>query len=97
MKTLTLFTWGYWGWGNCTEQFVEATDAIEDQRGFRPPFFVDVRISRSVRAVGFNGNAFGKMLGPKRCHWMKSLGNKRIVTSTSPMSPLDHQEAVQWR
>ena len=63
---------------------MEATDAIEEQRGFRPPIFVDVRISRSVRAVGFNGNAFGKMLGPKRYHWMKSLGNERIVTGTGP-------------
>jgi hypothetical protein len=39
---ITLFSWGYWGWGNVTRQFVEAVDAAEASRGFAPPLFVDV-------------------------------------------------------
>jgi hypothetical protein len=82
--TVTLFTWGYFGWGNATAQLVAAVDAVEQARGFAPPLFVDTRIQRSVRAKGFNGNAFGKLLGDARHRWMKSLGNKHIETRTGP-------------
>lgn len=78
--TTTLFTWGYFGWGNATAQLVEAVDAVERSRGFNPPLFVDVRIRRAVRAKGFQGNAFGELLGPERHRWMKSLGNRCILT-----------------
>ena len=77
-KPITLFSFGYWGWGTSTPQLVKAVDAVEKSRGFKPPIFVDTRISRSVRAPGFNGGAFGKLLGDARYHWMKSLGNERI-------------------
>jgi hypothetical protein len=80
----TLFSWGYYGWGNATAQLVEAVDAVEKARGFEPPLFVDTRIRRSVRAVGFTGDAFEKRLGPERHRWMKSLGNKHILTRTGP-------------
>ncbi len=53
--TTTLFTWGYYGWGNHTPSPVEAVDAVETSRGFQPPVFVDIRIRRSVRAAGFTG------------------------------------------
>jgi len=82
--TTTLFTWGYYGWGNHTPQLVEAVDAVETSRGFQPPIFVDIRIRRTVRAQGFQGSAFEKLLGPSRHHWMKSLGNKFIETRTGP-------------
>jgi hypothetical protein len=82
--TLTLFTWGYYGWGNHTPELVEAADAVEANRGFEPPIFVDIRIRRTVRAKGFQGNAFEKLLGPNRHRWMKSLGNKFIQTRTGP-------------
>src|SRR5688500_8003061 len=52
---LTMFTWGYWGWGTTTREFVQAADAVEASRGFNPPLFVDIRIRRSVRAPGFTG------------------------------------------
>ena len=26
---ITLFSWGYWGWGNATEQLVESADLAE--------------------------------------------------------------------
>jgi len=51
--TTTLFTWGYYGWGNHTPDLVKAVDAVETSRGFQPPMFVDIRIRRSVRAAGF--------------------------------------------
>ena len=78
MKPVTLFSWGYYGWGNYTKQLVEAADAVEAKRGFNPPVFVDVRIRRMVRAPGFREKAFEKLLGPDRYRWMKSLGNLAI-------------------
>src|ERR1700722_11407963 len=70
--------------GNHTPQIVEAVDAVERSRGFEPPLFGDIRIRRTVRAKGFQGNAFEKLLGHDRHRWMKSLGNKFIVTRTGP-------------
>ena len=84
MDRITLFTWGYYGWGNHTPQLVEAVDAVEASRGFEPPLFVDIRIRRTVRAEGFQGDAFEKLLGQDRHRWMKSLGNKFIQTRTGP-------------
>lgn len=71
----TLFTFGYWGWGSAVEQLVEGVDAVEADRGFDPPLFVDVRISRSVRARGFDGSAFPARVGESRYRWLDSLGN----------------------
>ncbi len=82
--TTTLFSWGYYGWGNHTRNLVEAVDAVEASRGFQPPIFVDIRIRRSVRAAGFTGPAFERLLGQDRHRWMKSLGNKFIETRTGP-------------
>jgi hypothetical protein len=53
--TITLFTFGYYGWGNHTPQLVEAVDAVERSRGFEPPLFVDTRIRRTVRRRAFKG------------------------------------------
>ena len=95
MKTqLTLFSFGYWGWGNATRRLVKAVDAVETARGFNPPVFVDTRIRRSVRAAGFNGSVFEKQLGPARHVWMKSLGNKRIVSRSGPMIQIAEPEAA---
>jgi len=77
---LILFSWGYAGWGNSVPQLLAATEAVEAGRGFRPPDFVDVRFSRSVRAPGFRDKAFERVLGPDRYHWMPSLGNAAIGT-----------------
>jgi len=76
---LTMFSFGYWGWGSSTEELVKAADVVERSRGYKPPIFVDIRISRSVRAPGFNGNSFGDLLGDKRYLWMRRLGNRRII------------------
>jgi hypothetical protein len=84
MKATTIFTWGYYGWGNHTPQLVEAVDAVETSRGFKPPIFVDIRIRRIVRAKGFQGRNFEKLLGQNSHRWMKSLGNKFIETHTGP-------------
>ena len=84
MKPITIFTWGYYGWGNHTRQLVESVDTVETSRGFKPPMFVDIRIRRAVRAAGFTGPAFENLLGPNRHRWMKSLGNMFIKTRTGP-------------
>lgn len=78
MPAITLFSFGYWGWGNAVPQLVEAIDAVEKSRGYAPPIFADIRISRAVRAAGFDGNAFEKVVGPARYRWMDSLGNQAI-------------------
>lgn len=78
MEPLTLFTWGYWGWGTATDQLIKAVDAVETSRGYQPPLFVDIRISRSVRAPGFNGPAFERKIGPTRYRWIEDLGNLAV-------------------
>ena len=80
-RKITMFTWGYWGWGNQTQKFIQAVDSIENARGFTPPFFVDIRISRSVRAKGFNTDAFHRTLG-NRYEWMPGLGNLKILSGS---------------
>ncbi|MCB9940179.1 MAG: hypothetical protein H6823_18220 [Planctomycetaceae bacterium] len=56
--------------------------------------FVDIRISRAVRAVGFKEAAFEKLIGDDRYRWMKSLGNKRIVTKSGPKIPITEPKAA---
>jgi hypothetical protein len=91
----TLYTWGYWGWGNATEQFVAAADAVEAGRGHAPPLFADVRIRRSVRATGFNGNRFGELLGGARHRWMPALGNRAILGGGGADIQIDRPEAAE--
>ena len=95
MTSLTMFTWGYDGWGSSTRQLKEAVDAVERVRGFEPPYFVDLRISRSVRAEGFKENAFEKVLGWDRYQWMPSLGNKAIQRRTGPRIQINEPAAVE--
>ena len=85
----TVFMFGYWGWGNNTGELVKAIDAVEESRGFKKPLFVDVRIQRNVRAAGFRGNAFEKLIGKSRYIWMPSLGNQSIVDHTSDIKIKD--------
>lgn len=73
------FSWGYSGWGNHTAELVRMVDAVEAARGFRPPLFVDVRLRRGVRAVGFRDRAFEKLMGPDRYLWLPGLGNRAIA------------------
>lgn len=82
-KMLTLFTWGYWGWGTSTRELAWAVDAAEKKSGFEPPIFVDVRLRRSVCAPGFSGNAFAHVVGASRYQWMPRLGNRRIALGES--------------
>lgn len=93
--SITLFAWGYYGWGNHTHRLVEAVDAVETSRGFRPPLFVDIRIRRSVRAAGFTGPAFERLLGRNRHRWMKSLGNKFIQSRAGKPIQIAQPKAVE--
>lgn len=95
MKRLTIYSWGYYGWGNAPEKFVQAVDAVERSRGFKPPLFVEVRIQRTGRAEGFKGSNFEKLLGPKRYRWMKELGNVAIKKRSGPMKIADPSAASQ--
>jgi Protein of unknown function, DUF488 len=80
MRKLTMFSWGYWGWGNAVPEFLRASAAVERERGFKPPMFVDIRLRRGGRAPGFHGVALEKALGGARYVWMPSLGNKSVDT-----------------
>jgi hypothetical protein len=93
MKQLTAFTWGYWGWGSHTKEFVRMVDAIERDRGWRPPLFVDIRFSRSVRAVGFRQDAFEHVTGQRRYKWMRRLGNSRIGSGKGGLKIFDPSAA----
>jgi hypothetical protein len=73
MKPITLFSWGYYGWGNATSRLVELVDSLEKSRGYKPTLFVDIRIRRAGRAPGFIGTGFEDLLGNARYRWMKSL------------------------
>ncbi|HEY1098308.1 MAG TPA: hypothetical protein VGF99_05245 [Myxococcota bacterium] len=77
--TFSAFSFGYEGWGSCTRALVETVDAVEAARGFAPPVFVDARLRRSVRAVGFRDRAFEQLLGVDRYRWLKGLGNSAIA------------------
>jgi hypothetical protein len=78
MARVTIFSWGYWGWGTDAALFVKAVDAVEAKRGFVPPIFADVRISRSVRALHFRGAGLEKLVGTDRYRWMDGLGNLAV-------------------
>ena len=78
----TLFSFGYWGWGNSTPQLIQAFDTLEHSRGFKPPLLVDIRISRSVRAPGFNNRALEKLVGADRYVHMPELGNRAVIENT---------------
>jgi hypothetical protein len=79
MKPVSVFTFGYHGWGPWTERLVEAVDKVERARGFDLPTFVDIRIRRSVRAPGFRDDAFEHLLGASHYRWMPDLGNRQII------------------
>jgi len=42
---LTVFAWGYEGWGNSTRELLQAFDTAEQARGFEPPVFVLVSVA----------------------------------------------------
>ncbi len=91
---VTLFTWGYAGWGNWTDELVQAVDAVERSRGWEPPLFVDIRASRKVRAEGFREHAFERRFGPDRYRWMNRLGNKAILTGEKDRTLVDPSRAA---
>jgi hypothetical protein len=93
MKRVTAFTWDYWGWGTHAEDFVRNVDAVERGRGWRPPLFVDIRIRRTGRAPDFQHDTFKKIVGHQRYGWMKTLGNRSIITKRRKVEIVDPQAA----
>jgi hypothetical protein len=77
-SSVTLFSWGYFGWGSSLPQLLRVTERAEQARGFLAPVFVDVRFSRSVRSPGFRDRSFERAIGAGRYVWMKGLGNEGI-------------------
>ena len=85
-RRLTMFSWGYEGWGNATRQLVRSFDLAEAYRRHTPPIFVDIRMSRSVRAVGFRDHTFG-CLGT-------SVTDGSALSATRPSSVPGETKAV---
>jgi hypothetical protein len=82
LQTIKAFTWGYYGWGSASKDFIRAVDAHEKTRGFQPPLFIDIRFHRSVKAANFQDRTFERIVGPERYLWEKRLGNKQIGEKT---------------
>jgi hypothetical protein len=95
MTALTIFTWGYAGWGSSTLELKKAMDAVEQARAYAPPYFVDLRMARRGRALGFRENSFEQTVGKNRYQWMPSLGNRRIVTRSGPRIQINEPAAVE--
>lgn len=82
--TITLFSWGFYGWGSSARAFIKAADKVEASRGYRPPYFVEIRLRRSGRAPQFAGNSFEEIAGNNRYRWMPSLGNAALNKKGGP-------------
>src|SRR4051794_14123672 len=95
MPALTMFTWGYDGWGSSTCELKQAVDAVERERGYAPPYFVDIRLRRNVRAAGFRDSAFENLLGQSRYRWMRSLGNRGILNKGGPRLQISQPGAAE--
>lgn len=91
----TLFSFGYWGWGTSTAQLVQAFDALERSRGFNTPILVDVRISRSVRAPGFNNHALENLVGADRYIHMLQLGTRAVIEDTGEAVTIANPDAAK--
>lgn len=87
-EAVTLFSWGYKGWGNATDKLIEAVDAVERSRGRAPLVFVDVRARRGGRAEGFKENTFRDHIGADRYRWIKGLGNRTVLERGGPQGRL---------
>ena len=64
--TTTLFTWGYYGWGNHTSNLVEAVDAVENQPGGS---------SRRSSLTSASGGPSGRLASPdqlSRDRWART-------------------------
>jgi|JI10StandDraft_1071094.scaffolds.fasta_scaffold122636_2 hypothetical protein len=94
MRKLTIYMWGYWGWGNAAPELVKAVDAVERKRGFKPPVFVDIRMKRSARPAVFRGNAFGQVVGPARYETMSALGNEHYLDDAKKRLPHSNRKIV---
>jgi hypothetical protein len=84
---LTIFSFGYCGWGPHTRELLSLVDASERRAGFSPPLWVDIRYHRNVRAAGFNSMAFANLVGPARYLWMQGLGNRAVAGRTGDSVP----------
>ena len=94
MSKITIYMWGYWGWGNAAAELVKAVDAVERKRGFKPPVFVDIRMKRSARPPVFRGKAFGQVVGPTRYETMSALGNERYLDDDKKRLPHSTRQIV---
>lgn len=95
LAAITAFSWGYYGWGSAADKFVQLIDRVEASRGFKPPLFADIRISRKVRAAGFRERGFEKLVGTDRYHWIRGLGNQSIIDRQGPQIKIADPKAVE--
>jgi hypothetical protein len=94
MSRITIYSWGYWGWGNAAPELVKAVDTVERMRGFKPPVFVDIRMKRSARPADFRGDAFGAVVGESRYETMNALGNEVFLDPAKRRLPDSTRQIV---
>lgn len=62
MRKITIYMWGYWGWGNAAPELVKAVDAVERKRGFLRHPLADVRMGTLYRIKGLEFKAVARGL-----------------------------------
>jgi len=93
---LTVFMFGYDGWGNATKELRRATSKVEDLRGYNPPYWVDTRHNPHTRALGFYGEAFKKLVGDDNYCAIPELGNANIgLDATSDRIRIESPRAAE--
>ena len=96
IRKLTIFMFGYDGWGNSTELLHKATAAVERQRGYRRPYWVDTRFSPYTLAAGFYGRTFASVVGDDHYCSMPELGNANVGSNpTSDRIRIETPQAAE--
>ena len=81
--TITLFSWGYWGWGNATEQLVEAVDwPKSDENSVRQSSSIFVCFAKG-EPKGSSAMHSATSVGASRYRWMPDLGNLAVGKSAT--------------
>ena len=77
-KNVGIFSFGYWGFGGDVQGLKQRFLRFNENTRGRGLLWIDLRISRSVRSVGFTGDAPRDAFGKRNYMWIKAFGNQRV-------------------
>ena len=91
---VAIFSFGYWGWGNHVPELKMAF--LNHNRTYRRRglFWVDIRIRRNVRAVGFRDDNPQELLGPSRYEHIPEFGNTQILSGGDGVTIKDYRAGL---